>query len=56
MVGAGIEKCRGRMSEVALGHKIISLDSGVNVAAVNAHSNAHQHLLRTLSDLAIEAQ
>jgi hypothetical protein len=39
------------MSEIALGHKIIGLDGGIDVGSMDAKSNAHKQVLWTLDNL-----
>ena len=54
--GSRIEK-RGRcVREILFGHQIIGLQCRLNVFFVDAQRYAHQHLLRTLNDLAVGAQ
>ena len=43
------------MREVLLGHELVGLDGGVDVLAVNADRNSHNHVLGPLRDLAVAA-
>ena len=44
------------MSEPALRQQIVRLDDALNVTSVDAHGNAHEHLLRTLANLAVDLE
>lgn len=44
------------MSEVSLGHEVIGFENAVNVSAVNAHSDTHDHLLWPFSNAPIDAK
>lgn len=41
------------MSEVPLGHQVVGLNCTLDVIAVDPTSNAHNHVLRTLSSTTI---
>lgn len=44
------------MREVFVGHEIVRLNSRLNVLTVNSDGNSHNHVLRTLDNLAIKAE
>ena len=44
------------MSKVLIGHKVICLDDSLNIIAVYSKSNAHDQVLRSLGDFAVEAK
>ena len=44
------------MGEPAFAHHVVRLDGAVHVVLVDAHGDAHQHLLGTLGDLAFNLQ
>jgi hypothetical protein len=46
----------GCMGEVSLRHQVVGLDDLVDVAAVDADSYTHDHMLRSLDNLAIDAE
>ena len=46
-----IEECGGRVREVLLGHEVIGLKDSLDVIAVDADGNTHEHLLRALDNL-----
>jgi len=51
-----VEEGGGGMSEVALGQQVVRDDGGVNVLAVNADSDTHEHVLRTLGHFVVDAE
>ena len=52
----GIEQRRGGVSEVSLTHQVIGAEGFLDVSVMNAHGDAHQHVLWTLSNLAIQLE
>jgi hypothetical protein len=42
--------------EISLGHKVVSLEDAVNVRAVDADCNAHDHVLWAFGDTAIDVE
>jgi hypothetical protein len=44
------------MGEVSFGHKIICLHDPLNVIAMNAYSDAHDHMLWTLGDTSVNTK
>ena len=44
------------MREQLLRHHVVGLDGGVDVFAVDADRHPHQHVLRTLDNLAVDLQ
>ena len=44
------------MREHALRHQVVSLDGRCQVGLVDADRDAHQHVLRPLDDLAVDAE
>lgn len=56
MRGTSVEERRGSVCKVTLAHQIVGLDGCVNVGAVNAYGNTHQHVLGSLSDVPIDAK
>ena len=52
--GAGVEQGWGGVGEVALAHQVVGVEGFLDVGVVNAHRHAHQHVLRSLSHLAVE--
>ena len=44
------------MGEVALTHQVIGVKGFLDVGVMNAHGNAHQHVLWTLSDFTVELE
>ena len=51
-----IEESWGGVDEVSLRHIGVCLNCAFDVVAVNADSDAHEHVLRPFSDLAIETK
>ena len=51
-----IEESWGGVDEVSLRHIVVRLNCAFDVVAVNADSDAHEHVLRPFSDLAIETK
>ena len=39
-----------------LAHEVVRLDGGVDVLAVDAHGDAHDHVLGALGDLAVDLE
>jgi hypothetical protein len=56
VVGAGIKEGRRCVSEEALGHEVVCVDGTINVVAVNANSDTHEHLLWPFGDFAINTE
>ena len=54
--GARIEEGGRCVNEPPLTHQIVRIHSSINIFLVNAHRNAHEHVLRALDQLAIDAQ
>jgi hypothetical protein len=50
------EEGGGGVCEVFVGHVVVGLDSGLDVAAVDANSDTHDHVLRSLGDFAVDAE
>lgn len=44
------------MCKVAFGHEVICFEHAFNVRTVDADGDTHDHVLRTLSDAAVEAE
>ena len=44
------------MGEVAVRHEVVGLEDALDVVAVDAHRDAHDHVLRALSDTAVDAE
>jgi hypothetical protein len=44
------------VGEIAFGHKVVGLEDAVDVGAVDSDCNAHDHMLGTFSDAAIDAK
>ena len=53
---AGIEQGRRRVCERTQRHQVVRFDGGFNVAAVNPARHAHQHVLRTFGDFAVQLE
>ena len=53
---ARVEQRRRRVREHALRHEVVRLDRGGQVALVDADRDAHEHVLRSLDDLAVDAE
>ena len=53
---AGVEEGRGGVGKPALRHQVVGLDCALDVVLVDADGDAHEHVLRTLGDLAVELQ
>ena len=51
-----VEEGRGCMGEVSLRHEIVSLDDSINVACVDTDGNAHDHVLGSFDDLAVDSE
>ena len=51
-----VEECRGCVGEVAFRHQVVRLDNTVDIAAVDANSNTHDHLLWALGHATIDAE
>ena len=51
-----IEESWGSVNEEALGHQVVCFDGTIDVAAVDADSNTHDEMLRTLRRAAIDFQ
>lgn len=56
MRSSGVEESRRSVGEVTLRHEVVRLQDAVDVRAVNSDSDTHEHVLRSLSDLAIDAK
>mgnify|MGYP001587020265 FL=1 len=56
MRSTGVEESRGGVGEEALRHEVVRLKDAVDVAAVDTDGDAHEHVLRALSDLAVDAE
>lgn len=53
---AGVEQ-RGRcMCEVTQRHEVVGLDGPLDIGAVDADSNTHQHMLGTLPNASVELE
>ena len=52
----GVEEGRRGVGEPALAHQVVGLDGGLDVLLVDADGDAHQQVLRTLGDLAVDLQ
>ena len=52
----GIEERGRRVREVALRHQVVGLERSVDVLAVDANGHTHEHVLRTLGDLASDLE
>ena len=44
------------MGEVTLGHEVVRLNGALNVASMDTDSDTHEHVLWSLSDLAVDPQ
>ena len=44
------------MGKVPLAHEVVSLDDLVDVLSPDSNSDTHDHVLRTLSDLAVDSE
>ena len=44
------------MGKVTIRHKIVGLECLFDISVVNTYRNSHQHVLRSFSDLSIEAK
>lgn len=44
------------MDEPLLGHEVVGLDGLVNVSAMDADGNSHQHVLRSLDRAAVDLE
>ena len=54
--GAGVEQRGARVREHALRHEVVGLDRRRDVVLVDAHRDAHEHVLGALDNLAANAQ
>jgi len=54
--GPGVEQCRGGMGEVPFGHEVVSLEDALDVRAVDANGDTHDHVLWALGDAAVDAE
>ena len=52
----GIEQGRRGVSEVAFAHQVVGVECLLDVGVVNADGHAHQHVLWTLCDFAVELE
>lgn len=55
-LGSGVEKSRCGVNKPLLRHEIISLDSAINISAMNTNSDSHQHMLRSLDSSSINLE
>jgi len=44
------------VSEELLGHQVVRLDGRIDVFTVDADGHAHQHVLRTFNNFAVDLQ
>jgi hypothetical protein len=44
------------MGEVSLGHEVVCLDHLLDILTVNTDSHSHNHVLRSLDNLAVDPQ
>lgn len=51
---SGVEESRRRVREILHAHEVVSLEGGVDVIAMNADGDAHEHMLWSLDGLAID--
>lgn len=56
MGGSGVEQGRGGVCEVTVGHQEVRINGALNVTAMDADSNTHEHVLRALGDLAVDTK
>ncbi len=54
--GGSVEHGRRRVSEQPFRHHIVGLDGGIDVLAMNANGDSHEHVLRPLDYLAVNLQ
>jgi hypothetical protein len=53
---AGVEERRRRVREELARHEVVRLERALHVVLVDADGHAHEHVLRPLGDLAVQAQ
>jgi hypothetical protein len=53
---SGVKESGGGVGEVALRHEVVGLENSVDVFAVYSDGDAHEHVLRTLSNFAVDAK
>ena len=54
--GPSVEEGGGSVSKVFFGHEIVRVDGRLYIIAVDAHSDAHQHMLRTFGGKIVDFQ
>jgi hypothetical protein len=52
--GTSVEECGGSMSEELARHEVVCLQDTLNIITPDTNSNTHDHVLRTLDNLAVD--
>lgn len=56
MIGTGVEQGRRGVSEVALGHEVVSLNNSIEVSSVDTDGHAHDEVLGTFGNTIVQTK